>query len=452
MKRILVVFTTLAALAGLFAVQPASAGVSGSDPAGDVIDRALQYTMAFKKDTTAQNSAMDITGWSFDAANGRINASITTAQPWPSEGALPTALPAGVTTLEARWIWRSDLQNVATVVGQSCSDKASVYETPAGDFRPIVYDTHHCDDFREGPFPASDGWSFQATVTLKNVRGKLHYDWLIGWVEEYTQIIWLIDGEVEHDPVVDASQKGTINGSQLCAPGGNCTTPAGGNTITLSVPYLIRSDAADDKDGLADETRTHTFMRSGNTVTQVTAAIYSTAETSQPDPPLCPAKPGEPTEPVFKELPAPLNDPNECYSQGAGLTTLFDWAPGNPFTTPAPTWGGFKPRDFPRAISYAPGAATAVCNYPAGLAFGLGVAGAVNGTYVPSSVDTRGPITLANGATVYPPIGGGSMHVMGAGLQGSRTGLPTGQERACGHVPLSIGFHFLDATGDFVAT
>ncbi|HVF11727.1 MAG TPA: hypothetical protein VNA87_01440 [Actinomycetota bacterium] len=440
MRRLAVAMITLLTLAGIFAIQPASAGVSGTDPSGDVIDRALQYTMAFKKDTVAQNSPLDITGWSFDAASGRINASITTAQAWPTEGSLPTALPPGVTTLEARWVWRSNLQDIATIVGQSCSDKASKYETPAGDFTPVVFDTHFCNDFREGPFPASDGWSFQATVTLKNVQGKLHYNWLIGWVEEYTQIIWLLDGESEHDPVVAPADKGII------------TNDTANKKISLSVPYLVRSDAADDKDGLADETRTHTFMRPGDAVTQVTAALYSTAETSQPDPPLCPAKPGTPTEPVAKELPAPLNDPNECYSQGAGLTTLFDWAPGDPFTPGGPTWGGFKPRDFPRAISYAPGAGTATCNYPAGLGAGLGIAGAVNGTYVPGSVDTRGPVTLANGATVYPPAGGGSFHVFGAGATGLRVGLPTGQERACGHIPLSIGFHFLDATGDFNAT
>lgn len=467
MKRALVLAAAFVGALLPFVVQPpAKAGsLGGPDDSGDVVDRAAGCYIARTPPPAATSSAaaclkdpeaspahaqLDITGWSFNTDGGHFNASITTAGTWPAEGALASALP-GVQQIEARWVFSSSIQNRQVVIGRLCSNKDQNTSLPTGDANIKYNRAQYCANLVEGPYPASDGYRLFLGVTASLVNGAFSYDWEWGWSSELDQAFLYYNGKDTHDRY-NPADKGVIGG-------------AGTNKLSLRAPYALRLDDSSDEDPTTPETRTHYFAEPGGTIHGVTALTAGNVMVSAPDPAFCEADPngyralnapgapvgntvGGVVAPILRQnAPAPLNDPNDCWSIGQGVTFTADWAPGNPFQL---NLGGYEPRAFPRAPSWAPGAGattggTSVCTYPAGFTR-LSPNGAAqivdpvwDATYYYQYTD--GMTVRAGGQTQVVPGAPGPRPPLLISNQGLQ------QPKACGNVRLFTGYHFLDASG-----
>lgn len=487
-------FTVLAVFAALslhFTVIPASAGVNGTDPTGDIFDKNLVYRQQYAKCGFGQSAVakfpcpdfLDITNWSFDTQftadprweGGKIIGSITTKGLWPrldQKGSV-AGLPAGTNEVSIRWVFQTGNSQTQApgmhrrqIAGITCTDKRSGVPDPTnireGSWHPITFDKVQCYDVDEGPFFQSDGWSFFIVLDLRQRGADVIYDWGMGWFGELEAVFYSYPGRATHMPQAGTTLADHISVVQNLGGDGTAGTADDRSTITLTTPYKMRADAGDDHDGVADETRAWEFMRSGDLVTRVTVGTYSTVQASIPEEPVCP---------FTSPLPPDLQDPDECIQQGVGLTGIADWN-GNPFSKQAqclevtnvygvllnlptysptqcgPQWGGFMPRNFPRAQAWLPGAGSATCPYPAGFLVSFG-----------NSLDVKDLATLGKGATIdpVPPDGGGTFRVVPIlnddpnSAYNKDYALPTGQAKACGYIYDNNGLHFLDSTLDFLA-
>lgn len=483
MKKLAGIAVAVAGLVSMLISPLAHAtAISLTDPTGDVVDRtvgcfAVAAPATCPKDPAAApgHNQEDLTAMSFEGTAGHYVANFKTVSNWPAQNALATTMP-GVSSLEVRYVFHEDAeQNRVENVNYSCTAQNSLpglgapQDTDPTGKATIRWDTQNCSWLQEGPFPRTDGFTFFIGIVDKVVGGKFQWSWEYGWFEELTAIFYSNPGSTSND--LFNSDVATVGSGSATTSFANLPTGALGdsstNGITLRVPYALRNDFPDDHDPSTSEVLTDYLGRAGDTVNGVTAAVYATVAVQEPDPKLCPASTTgygvipDPAGGVVGGVVAPIlvgnapsgfNDPKNCYQQGAGVTIVGDWIPGNPYQTGGPFWGGFKPRDLPRAPSFLPGAASPgninglTCNYPAGLADLQPWVG-----YAPDRVSGAGAATYVNGVTVSYD-GSPLAHVPALSpasgvVAGVNQPLPTGQSHACGNIFLQQGLHFYNASG-----
>jgi hypothetical protein len=463
-------------------------GVGGTDPANDVVDSTVGCYAppgagaagcpAANPTATPGYGQLDIRGWNFSAASGHIDANVSVGAGWPREGDPASVLP-GVTELEVRWIFDSDAQTKQYTVGETCTNKDQDTDAIVTKYNVKYNAPLYCTALQEGPFFDTDGYRLFVGLTASVVNGTFHYDWEYGWLEEASQFFFSSPGSATHDVV--SSDPGLLNGTKIDnAP----NSSFGGSSFTLHVPYKLMDTQGDDGDQYTPPDLTHTFLEPNQLVHGVTVGTFANVTVSEPNPPLCPARDdgyqaldvdpnglphvdvgdllGGAIAPVLRGgAPQPLNDPTNCVSQGAGVTFQADWAPGNPYTGGGPSWGGYIPRAFPRALSYAFGTGAAqpglgTCAYPAGfLEFQPWYTyGAVQPLLDENfNYEYLDGLTVTIDGTPLPGVPGVPTSVNGVSLRPNlRVNNPAvNASKKCGNVSTNVGFYYENASGAFQA-